>query len=689
MNSRSYSRRKFLTRTSLAAAAGVLPAGLAASISAAAAPRRGRVAPPGELGAPIRDALAVRPIDFADVDIEDAFWRPKMLKVATVTLQACIEHTERKSGRTRNFEKAARRTGESHEGIYYDDSDVYKALEAMAYSLKTHPDPALEAKADEWIDKVAAAQLPDGYLNTYFTLRGLDRRWTDMEKHEDYCAGHLIEAAVAYYQTTGKRKLLDVAIRLADHIDATFRVPNHHWVSGHEEIELALVKLYHLTGNDRYLKLADWYLDQRGRGFGRGVIWTEAGKYGPAYCQDVVPVKQQSKITGHAVRAMYLYTGVADVAAITHDTAYLEAMRTVWEDVVYRNMYLTGGIGSSGANEGFTRDYDLPNTQAYCETCASVGMVFWNQRMALLTGDSKYVDVLERTLYNGALDGLSLSGDRFFYGNPLAALNEEGSGRREWFGTACCPANISRLVASLGSYIYAADAHNLWINLYVGSRTRIEAAGRPIDLRVDTRYPLDGKINITVSAARPVRHTLRLRIPGWARDQAVPGDLYRFDPRQDNAAVQIQVNGKPIRFHEEHGYAVLDRVWAPQDVVEINLPMPIRTVRARAEVKANESCIALQRGPVVYCVEAPDNSGNAWNLLVTDGSNFATKETHVLDERIIALEGRANALVPRGATVEPVPTSVTAIPYYTWANRASTDMQVWLPTRIHSVKINT
>jgi DUF1680 family protein len=316
-------------------------------------------------------------------------------------------------------------------------------------------------------------------------------------------------------------------------------------------------------------------------------------------------------------------------------------------------------------------------------------MVFWNQRMALLTGDSKYVDVLERTLYNGALDGLSLSGDRFFYGNPLAALNEEGSGRREWFGTACCPANISRLVASLGSYIYAADAHNLWINLYVGSRTRIAAAGGPIDLRVNTRYPLDGKINITVSAARPIRHTLRLRIPGWARDQAVPGDLYRFDPRQDSAAVQIQVNGKPIRFREEHGYAVLDRVWAPQDVVEINLPMPIRTVRARAEVKANESCIALQRGPVVYCVEAPDNSGNAWNLLVTDGSNFATKETHVLDEQIIALEGRANALVPRGATVEPVPTSVTAIPYYAWANRASTDMQVWLPTRIHSVKINT
>jgi uncharacterized protein len=631
----------------------------------------------------------VRPIDFAEVDIEDAFWRPKMVKVATVTLHACIYQTEQKSARIRNFEKAARRAGEPHEGIYYDDSDVYKALEAMAYSLKNHPDSTLEAKADEWIDKVAAAQLPDGYLNTYYTLRGLDQRWTDMEKHEDYCAGHLIEAGVAYYQTTGKAKLLNVAIRLADHIDTTFRVPDRHWVSGHEEIELALVKLYHLTGNDRYLTLANWYLDQRGRGFGRGGIWTNAERWGPAYCQDVVPVKQQRKITGHAVRAMYLYTGVADVAAITQDAAYMEAMRAVWEDVVYRNLYLTGGIGSSGSNEGFTRDYDLPNTQAYCETCASVGMVFWNQRMALLTGESKYVDVMERTLYNAALDGLSLSGDRFFYGNPLASINgisDEGSpGRREWFGTACCPANISRLVASLGSYLYAADEHNVWVNLYIGSRTRI----KNIALRIDTRYPLDGRINIAVDPDKPVHHALRLRIPGWARDQAIPGDLYRFDPREEGASVQILLNGKPVRFRGDKGYAVIERMWAPGDVIELQLPMPVRTVRARAEVKANESCIALQRGPLVYCVEGPDNSGNAWNLVVADGSSFVAKDTKVADEQIVALEGRANVLVARGATVDTVTTPVTAIPYYTWANRGSTDMQVWLPTRINSVKINT
>jgi DUF1680 family protein len=310
-----------------------------------------------------------------------------------------------------------------------------------------------------------------------------------------------------------------------------------------------------------------------------------------------------------------------------------------------------------------------------------------------LTGESKYVDVMERTLYNAALDGLSLSGDRFFYGNPLASINgisDEGSpGRREWFGTACCPANISRLVASLGSYLYAADEHNLWVNLYVGSRTRVRTARGDIAVRVDTRYPLDGRIDIAVNPDKSVHHALRLRIPGWARDQAVPGDLYRFDPREASGPVQILLNGKPVRFREEKGYAVIERTWAPGDGIELQLPMPVRTVRARAEVKANESCIALQRGPLVYCVEGPDNSGNAWNLVVADGSSFVAKDAKVADEQIVALEGRANALVARGATVDTASTPVTAIPYYAWANRGSTDMQVWLPTRINSVKINT
>ncbi|MEI6817935.1 MAG: beta-L-arabinofuranosidase domain-containing protein, partial [Bacteroidota bacterium] len=331
-------------------------------------------------------------VNFSQVVIQDNFWKPVMNIVSSVTIPVCIEQTEVKTPRIRNFEKVVAKKGEKHEGIYFDDSDVYKALEAIAYSLKNQPDANLEKKADEWIDKIAAAQQPDGYLNTYFTLSGLENRWTDMEKHEDYCAGHLIEAAVAYYNTTGKHKFLDVAIRLADHIDNTFRQKNVPWVSGHQEIELALVKLYHTTANIKYLDLADWYLQQRGHEHGKGVIWDKWKS--PEYCQDKIPVKEQKDITGHAVRAMYLYTGAADVGTAKNDNGYMDAMKAVWEDVVYRNMYITGGIGSSGSNEGFTVDYDLPNETAYCETCASVGMVFWNQRMNILTGDAKYIDVL-------------------------------------------------------------------------------------------------------------------------------------------------------------------------------------------------------------------------------------------------------------------------------------------------------
>ncbi|MFN5647912.1 MAG: glycoside hydrolase family 127 protein, partial [Sphingobacteriales bacterium] len=396
-----------------------------------------------------QEHLHMQPVNFANVTINDAFWKPKLDKVATKTLDACIYQTEQKTPRIRNFEKVASGSKEKHEGIFYDDSDVFKALEAIAYSLKNRPNPALEKKADEWIDKVTAAQLPDGYLNTYYTLNDLSKRWTDMSMHEDYNGGHMIEAAVAYYDATGKRKLLDVSIRWANLFDSTFGPGKKHWVTGHQELELALVKLYRVTQNDRYLKLAHWLLEERGKKLAYGYTWTDWKD--TAYAQDVVPVRDQKEITGHAVRAMYMYTGAADVAAHMGDEGYLRAMRTVWEDVVFRNMYITGGIGSAGSNEGFSVDYDLPNEQAYCETCASVGMVFWNQRMNALTGDAEYIDVLERSLYNGALDGLSLSGDRFFYGNVLASTGKNS--RREWFGTACCPANIARLVASVGNYV--------------------------------------------------------------------------------------------------------------------------------------------------------------------------------------------------------------------------------------------
>lgn len=624
-------------------------------------------------------------VSFSNVHITDAFWKPRIDAIANVTIPVCMEQTEIKTPRIRNFEKVARRQGETHEGIYFDDSDVYKALQAIAYSLRNHPDATLETRADSWIDKIAAAQLPDGYLNTYYTLSGLNKRWTDMEKHEDYCAGHLIEAAVAYYQTTGKRKLLDVAIRFANHIDSTFRLQNKHWVSGHQEIELALVKLYHLTHNDRYLKLAQWYLEQRGHGYGQGVIWNDWKD--PAYCQDDKPVKEQNQIEGHAVRAMYLYTGAADVAATTGDTGYMKAMKTIWEDVVYRNMYFTGGIGSSGRNEGFTTDYDLPNDDAYCETCASVGMVFWNQRMNLLTGDSKYADVLERSLYNGALDGLSLKGDRFFYGNPLYSAG--GYGRREWFGTACCPSNIARLVASLGDYIYAKNSNTIVVNLFVGSTAAIALGKQTIMLQQQTTYPWNGRVQFTVSPEKKASFALRLRIPGWAHNEPVPGNTYRY-LKNDAQPVSLIVNGKKFAYTQDQGYAVINREWKKGDVIVFQMPMPVQRVIATDSVKNDRNQVALQRGPLVYCFEGADNNGQALNLLLPDEATFSITHTDTLLNGVTVLRAELPAVTVSsdGLQVQTTRQVATAIPYYAWANRGAGQMQVWLPRRAGAVKVS-
>ncbi len=624
------------------------------------------------------------PVNFSEVSIHDSFWSPRIDKVATATLQACIEYTENKTGRIRNFERAALHTKGKHEGIYYDDSDVYKALEAIAYSLRNRPDASLQKKAEEWIDKIAAAQLPDGYLNTYYTLTGLENRWTDMEKHEDYCAGHLIEAAIAYYNTTGKDKLLNVAIRLANHIDSTFRLQNRHWVSGHQEIELALMKLYHLTKNDKYLQEAKWFLEQRGRGYGKGVIWDQWKD--PKYCQDDVPVKDQKEITGHAVRAMYLYTGAADVAAVTGDAGYVNAMNAIWEDVVYRNMYLTGGIGALAKNEGFGEDFDLPNEQAYSETCASVGMVFWNQRMNMLTGEAKYVDVLERSLYNGALDGLSLSGDRFFYGNPLASTGTHS--RREWFGTACCPSNIARLVASLGNYIYNTGNNGIWINLYIGSNTKVKLDGSDVTLNLQSGYPWNGEVTVDVDPVKKKTFEMHLRIPGWLH-QPVPGNLYRYaDQKEINT--EIKVNGEPVSYTVKDGYAVINRTWKKGDVIKIHFPMEVRQVISRPEVKQNKERVALQYGPLVYCVEGKGNNDNALNIIMPDHVQFQTEYQPQLLGGVNAISFNAHVaeVSADGKRVSTATKKVTAIPYYSWNNRGATSMQVWMPTKITNVKIN-
>lgn len=613
--------------------------------------------------------IALEAHSFSQIKITDSFWKPKLEKVAKSALPASVYQTEVKTGRIRNFEKAGRKQGEAHEGIYYDDSDVYKALEAMAYSLQNIPDAALEQKADEWIAKIASAQEPDGYINTFYSLTGLDKRWKDMEKHEDYCAGHLMEAGVAYFQATGKRQLLDVAIKMANHIDTQFRQANKPWVSGHEEIELALVKLYKVTGEDRYLQLADWFLDQRGRGHGVGGIWDNP-HWGPKYAQDDVPVKDQKEITGHAVRAMYLYTGAADVAAAKNDPGYMKAMKTVWEDVVYRNMYVTGGIGSSGSNEGFSVDYDLPNENAYSETCASVGMVFWNQRMNLLEGQSQYIDVLERSLYNAALDGLSLTGDRFFYGNPLASSGQHF--RKEWFGTACCPSNIARLVASVGDYIYAKNENGIWINLFIANQTEFDLSGEKVGVEIKTNFPWEGKVELAVNPITTKRFTVSLRIPGWIQENPVPGKLYSF-LQEEKTNFTLLVNGEKATFRQENGYAVLDREWKKGDRITYELPLEIRQLQSRPEVLANTDRIAIQRGPLVYCVEGADNQGKVLQLALSSSPNFTTKEYQILDEKVQAIQFQA--------LDGQSPKTVTAIPYYTWANRGQNEMMVWIPKK--------
>ena len=584
----------------------------------------------------------IEQIDFSHVKINDNFWSPRLNKHVSATLPVCIDQIENQTGRIRNFENAAKGEGE-HSGIFFDDSDVYKALEGMAYSLINNPDPELEKKADEWIDKFAAAQQPDGYINTFYTLTGLDKRWTNMDKHEMYCAGHMIEAGVAYYQATGKRKLLDVCIRMTDHMMSQFGPGKRHWVPGHEEIELALVKLYQTTQEQKYLDFAYWLLEERGHGHG---TMGDEGKWDPVYYQDIVPVRRLTDISGHAVRCMYLYCGMADVAALKNDTGYIAAIDRLWDDVVHRNMYITGGIGSSRDNEGFTEDYDLPNLDAYCETCASVGMVLWNQRMNQLTGDSKYIDILERSLYNGALAGISLGGDRFFYVNPLESKGDHH--RQEWYGCACCPSQLSRFLPSIGNYIYASSDDALWVNLYIGNTGQIRIGETDILLTQETDYPWDGSVKLTISTSQPLEKEIRLRIPNWCK------------------TYDLSINGKRINVSEKKGYAVI-KDWKSQDVIALDMDMPVEIVAADPHVKENFGKRAIQRGPLVYCMEEIDNPEYFDQIQLSPSTTFQTAfVSDILNGiKTIKTNGRAQ--------------SATFIPYYAWDNRKAGKMRVWIP----------
>lgn len=576
------------------------------------------------------------PVNFSQVKITDDFWLPRLKTHAAVTLPACIYQCEHETQRIKNFAIAAGMEEGEFKGLVYDDSDLYKMLEGASYSLMNNPNPLLESKLDSIIAKIAGAQMPDGYLMTYFQLGNIDDRWTNMDKHEMYCCGHLIEAGIAFFNATGKRSLLDVAIKYADHIDRTFGEGKRDWVPGHQEIELALVKLYRVTNDERYLNLSHWLLEQRGRGHGD---WKSKDYY-----QDLVPVKDLAKISGHAVRAMYMFTSMADYSSIKQDTAYIAALDRLWNDVIFTKMYLTGGIGSSRKNEGFTEDYDLPNEEAYCETCASVGMVFWNQRMNMLKGDGKYIDILERSMYNGALAGISLSGDRFFYVNPLASSGSHH--RKAWYGTACCPSQISRFLPSIGNYVYATSDDALWVNLFIQSETKVNINNIPVSIKQQTEYPWEGRVTLSIDPDQSGKFDVKLRLPDWCKKYTL-----KVNGEEQNASLSSQ-------------YLVINRKWEKGDQVEFEMDMPVEVVAADPRVKANVGKRAIQRGPIVYCLEETDNS-TFDTIELTPSTSYSINTEKDLLGGVVTI------------TAENGDQKYKFIPYYTWDNRNPGKMKVW------------
>ncbi len=632
----------------------------------------------------------IRPVPFTAVAIDDAFWSPRLETNRRVTVRHDFDKCET-THRIRNFAVAGKLEPGQFEGLYgFNDSDVYKVIEGASFSLRLRPDPDLDEYLDGVIAKIAAAQEEDGYLYTAGTIPTLAQtpaccvsrpRWSDIASgHELYDLGHMYEAAVAHYQATGKRTFLDVALKSANLLTQVFRPAGRLDPPGHQEVEIGLVKLYRATGDRRYLDQARFFLEQRGNAAGHKL-------YG-AYNQDHVPVLEQKEAVGHAVRAGYMYSAMADVSALTGDEAYARALGTLWDDVVSRKLYLTGGLGARRENEGYGEAYELPNRTAYAETCAAIAGAMWNHRMFLLHGDARYLDVLERILYNGFLSGVSLDGERFFYPNPLAAdgtraFNQGQKGRSEWFDCSCCPTNVVRYLPSIAGTVYAQRDRDVYVNLFIAGRAELTADGVKLGLRQETRYPWDGKVAIRVDPARPVALAVHVRVPGWARGRPVPSDLYRYaDPGV--APFTLAVNGQPVKAEIVKGFAVLPRTWKAGDTVELDLPMPVRRVLAHDKVAADSGRVALERGPVVYCAEAVDNGGRVFNLVLPDDARLEARPRPDLLGGFTVVTGRALALHPSedGRSVVTREQDFVAVPYYAWAHRGEGEMAVWLPRRV-------
>ncbi|AYL94928.1 glycoside hydrolase family 127 protein [Mucilaginibacter celer] len=617
----------------------------------------------------------IQPVAFTSVHVNDNFWEPKMEVNANVTIPYVLEQCK-KNGRMDNFLRAAKKLdGDKLSEFPFDDTDVYKAIEGASYSMQNKKNPKLDKYIDTLISIIGAAQEPDGYLYTFRTVNAKkphewigSKRWEKEEdlSHELYNAGHLYEAAVAHYQATGKRTLLNIAIKNADLLVNTFGPGKIEEYPGHQIVEIGLSKMYRVTGNKKYLDLAKFFLDVR-------------GPKGDAYNQADKKVIDQHVAEGHAVRAAYMYTGMADIAALTGNAKYLAAIDDIWTDVVTKKLYITGGIGATGNGEAFGDDYQLPNMSAYAETCAAIGNVYWNNRMFLLHGDSKYIDVLERTLYNGLLSGVSLSGDRFFYPNPLASMFQHQ--RSAWISCACCISNMTRFLPSLPGYVYAKNQNDLYVNLYMSNSSDISLTSGKVNIVQTTDYPWKGTINIAVNPAKSSAFTLRLRIPGWAKDQPVPGDLYTYLDKNQKPAT-ILVNGKVTTYITDKGYAVIKRTWKKGDKVTLDLPMETEKVLANNNIKDDRGRFAFQRGPVVYCLEGPDNRDSLVQNIMVDknamaAANYQANLLNGVD--VISAEGKSTKRQLNSDALIETDQQVKAIPYYAWANRGPSEMTVWIP----------
>jgi len=618
-----------------------------------------------------------RPVPFTAVTITDSFWEPRIRVNREQTLPH-IYRLCRETGRVEAFKLDWKPGVEPAPHIFWV-SDVAKWVEAASYSLATHPDPALDALLDEAIDLVVKAQQPDGYLNPYFTVVEPEQRWTNLrDMHELYCAGHLVEAGVTHFQATGKHVLLDAVCRYVDYIDTVFGTQpgKKRGYPGHEEIELALVKLYQVTGEKRYLHLSQYFVDERGhqphyfdmearlRGEDPKIFWAKTYEYNQSH----LPVREQSEVVGHAVRAMYLYSAMADLARELGDYPLFQACTRLWNHLCTKRMYITGGIGSSWHNEGLTRDYDLPNESAYAEACAAIGLILWSHRMLQLDCDGRYTDVLERVLYNGMLSGVSLDGHRFFYENPLASPGNHH--RQEWYDCACCPPNIARLLASLGQYIYASNNTEVVVHLYIQSSVRLALNGREITVRQETTYPWDGMITIHLGMNESTVFGLNLRIPGWCR------------------TARLSVNGDSLDLteHITKGYARVERLWHPGDHVVLALDMPVERVYAHPDVRQDTGCVALQRGPLVYCLEAVDHTEPLHRIVLPRAADLMSRFEPGVLGGIVVITSSAQAaydtdwegMLYRSWPATAYPCTITAIPYYAWDNRTPGEMQVWL-----------